>query len=268
MRGDAEDISTHLRAAGWAQGSVLDRDSLAALGYTSHDLAIVLSQDCDVVQSVDVEPMVELILGRRRNVPRPDCQFGRNPREIDLPLMNTDGGVSMRICDRVFVSKDDLSAYRPSTTTLDPTDITLLATWIAKRYTRPAWPDAFNDRLRSVDNRLERLFKTETSRPITAILLMLDRPGEELSEGEDYDIAVWLTVSVESRMDGVASGQAASFEQRFIDIMKSCKGIKLREIEIRSEADVSLDDLRHFRRFDRDYRSIAPKPGGQLAPNE
>ena len=34
---------------------------------------------------------------------------------------------------------------------LEPDDVRLLSRWIAKRYTRPALPDAFNFRLDAVD---------------------------------------------------------------------------------------------------------------------
>ena len=268
MRGQGEDAGTQLRAAGWRQGSVVSPDSLAALGYPTHDVAILVNQDCDVVQSTDVEPEVELILGQRRHAPRPDCPFGRNPRELDLLLTNEAGAVSFRIRDRVSVSKESLSAHRPSSAMLDPVERRTLARWIAKRYTRPAWPDAFNERLGHVEDRLERLFKNEASIPISAILVMLDPPDEELPDGEDYQVAVWLTVEVGSQLDSVAAKRAATFEVRLAEILRSCAGINLREIETRSEADVSLDDLRHFRRFDRDYRSVAPKPGGKMAPSE
>lgn len=268
MRGQGEDAGTQLRAAGWRQGSAVERDSLAPLRLLDCDIAIVVSQDCDVVQSVDVEPDVELILGRRRDATRPDCRFGRNPRELDLELEGRTDAVTFRIRERVSISKERLASHRPAPVALAPDDVALLAKWIAKRYTRPAWPDAFNERLRAVDARLERLFKSDAGIPITSILLMLDRPDDELPEGEPYRLAAWLTVSADSLMNDVASKRAQEFERRFKEILDDCDDIELQEIEVRSEDDVTMADLREFRRFDRDYRSVAPKPGGQLPPNE
>ena len=59
---------------------------------------------------------------------------------------------------------------------------------------------------------------------------------------------------------------ALAYEQRLKDILQSCAGIRLQGIEVRSEADISLDDLRLMKRLDLDYRSHAPKPGGALPP--
>lgn len=270
MRGQEEDAGTQLRAAGWRQGSVVQGEILSTLGFSECDLAVVVSQDCDVVQSVDVEPDVELILGRRRDAPRPDCRFGRNPRELDLEIVGRTGAVTFRIRERVMASKEHLAAHRPAPVALVPRDMALLAKWIARRYTRPAWPDAFNERLRAVDDRLERLFKSGAGVPITSILLRLEPEDDELAEGEPYRLAAWLTVSADSLMNDAASKCAYEFERRFKEILGSCDGIVLEEegTEVRSEDDVTMADLRELRRFDRDYRSAAPKPGGQLPPNE
>jgi len=212
---------------------------------------------------------VELILGEKREAPRPDCMFSRNPREIDLPLSKEGGAVSLCARNRVWVPKEKLSSYHPaSTEILAPPEVTLLASWIAKRYTRAAWPDAFNVRLRPIEKKLDRLCKSQESRRISAILMMLVPPKEELPEGSSYQLAIWLTTSEESRMDQQASQDAEVFGQKLSALLQSCKGIVLSEWEVKSEADVSMADLRAFRRFDRDYRSIAPSPGGQMAPAE
>lgn len=257
-----------LRAAGWRQGSILDQKSLLQLGAEGHDIAIVLSHDCDVVRAVMVEPSLELILGSKAEKPRPEYLYGRNPREIDLLL--ADGVTAIRLCanERISVSKEKLCNLVPSSDVLEFDSVSLLAKWIAKRYTRAAWPDAFIDRLRRVDRKLDQLFKSIQSRQISSILIMLEPPRMELPANEDYRMVVWLTVPVASRMDESCAAAAQDFESQLKGILSRCPGIKLEEIETRSEADVSMDDLRQFRNFDRDYRSVAPSPGGYLPPSE
>jgi len=52
MADPPQDAGELLRALGWRQGSVVAKESLVELGLKSHSLAILLSQDCDVVKSV------------------------------------------------------------------------------------------------------------------------------------------------------------------------------------------------------------------------
>jgi len=271
MRGCSSDAGECLRETGWVQGSIAGKDTLEAIEQASYELGILISQDCDVVQGVDVEPTVELIFGTIRKGPRPDCQFGRNPRQLDLPLVTGERDLyaSLRIHDRAQIRKERLASCSPSLSCrLDPSSITLLASWVSKRYTRPAWPDAFNGRLRTIEDRLDRLFKSEPSKPITGIFLILDPEKDELPPDQDYRTEIWLTVRAESRMNPAESRLANDFCARLRGIFKDCAGIVLcgNEVEVRSEADVTLDDLRYMRRFDRDYRSVALRPGGATPP--
>jgi hypothetical protein len=269
MRGDTEDAGTCLLRAGWRQGAVLEADGVARLGHADHDCALVLSQDCDVVQAEAVEPDVELILGRRAPTARPDCQFGRHPRRLDLPLVGHNGCVALEIRDRIVVPKQALAKLQPSVTLeLDPTAVRMLANWVARRYTRPAWPDAFNQRLVAINDDLDRLCKGHASRLISGIWLDLAPPAAELTAGENYKVSVWLTVEPETRSDAARDAEARDFEARFGAALSKCPGIEVLEVELRDERDFSLNDLRHFRRLDRDYRSVAPKPGGAKAPPE
>jgi hypothetical protein len=70
----------------------------------------------------------------------------------------------------------------------------------------------------------------------------------------------------DSMMDSKEVRRGQDFEQRLKELLESCKGIELCEIELRKEADVTLEDLRHFRRFDKDYRSVAATSRGALPP--
>jgi hypothetical protein len=268
MRGNATDPGTQLRAAGWCQGSVVNKDRLEALGRTDVDCAVVISQDCDVVQSVEVESYVEVIAARLVEQARSDLLHGRNPRTIDLPAAAPAGRhLRASIHDRFRIEKQDLAADTPSTTIVLARGTTSqLAKWIAKRYTRVAWPDAFNERLATIAEKLERLFKSDNGKVITGIWLMLDPADDELAEDRKYRLAVWLTMTSDSMMDAKQVHRGEEFERRLKELLGSCKGIELCEIELRKEADVSLEDLRHFRRFDKDYRSVAATPRGALPP--
>lgn len=194
---------------------------------------------------------------------RADLLHGRNPRTIDLPAAApTERYLRASIHDRFRIEKKDLAADTPSTTiVLSRGTTSQLVKWIAKRYTRVAWPDAFNKRLATIDKKLKHLFKSDDGKVITGIWLMLDPANDELVEDHEYRLAVWLTMTSDSMMEAKEVRRGEDFERRLNKLLKSCKGIELCEIELRKEADVSLEDLRLFRRFDKDYRSVATLRG-------
>ncbi len=268
MRGDATDPGTQLRAAGWCQGSVVEKARLEALGRAEVDCAVVISQDCDVVQSAEIESYVEVIAAKLVEQARADLLHGRNPRTIDLPAAAPIGRhLRASIHDRFRVEKKHLTADTPSTTiVLSRGTTSQLIKWVAKRYTRVAWPDAFNKRMAAIDEKLERLFKSDNGKVITGIWLMLDPAEDELDEDREYRLAVWLTMASDSMMDAKEVRRGEDFERRLKELLEPCKGIQLLEIELRKEADVSLEDLRLFRRLDKDYRSVATAPRAALPP--
>jgi hypothetical protein len=199
--------------------------------------------------------------------------FGRNPRILDLRVRGSVSSgvvVSMRAHARSLVAKIQLADRLPSSSlSLEREAISLLARWLARRYTRPAWPDEFNRRLDQQRKRLDALFKSQSSKGITGIWIALDPLDDELTQAAPYRMVIWLTVREEDRMNVTASRVALAFEQKLAATLKDCPGLVLATpIEIRSEADFTLADQRLFRRLDRDYRSLAPDPGGDLAPDE
>ena len=234
------------------------------------DFAIVISQDCDIVQSTEREPTIEFIVGEKidSNKVRPSHTYGRNPREIDLELCDPANNITAAtflIQNRVQIPKSDIEHISPSPLTVP--DIRQLVRWIAKRYTRVAWPDVFNERLRSVDRKLESLFKQQRGQAVSGILLGVD-PQDELAEGSPYKVIAWLTIREDDFDDADLRKQAQGFCERFEELLEECEGLTVEEVELKREGDVSLDDLRLLRKFDRDYRSDAPKPGGSTLPDQ
>jgi hypothetical protein len=270
MEATAADPSAQIRAAGWRQGSIVGEADLKTLGYENADVAVVLSQDCDVVQRIDQEPVVELLLGKRIERPRADLLNGRNPRLLDIALRDGggEGVVAFRILDRVSLDKIKLATLVPSPTLALPKEsLHCLIGWVAKRYTRPAFPDAFNERLETVRERLDRLVKSDVSKVITGIYVLLVQGDQELPADEDYKVVVWLAVTDATMADAAAYESAQTFETRLRSVLEACRGIKLEApLELRSESDISIADLRIMKRLDMDYRSLGAKPGGALPP--
>jgi hypothetical protein len=178
-------VSDLIRTAGWRQGSIVGRADTEVVLAASVDQVpdrgvlpfclVVVTQDCDLVQEPDIEPFVELILCKEVADAEPLYQNGRNPRLLHIQsigLQEPASWLEISIHNRFRVQKEDLANLTADKGThLAAQDVRLLSRWIARRYTRPAFPDTFNRRLKTVDQRLERLFKSKDGRVVTGIFL-------------------------------------------------------------------------------------------------
>src|SRR5712664_1143629 len=113
------------RRTPWRQGHTMTTDAVASLRLapdpdsTSH-VAIIVSHDCDLVQSPDVEPMVEVIVGRRVDGPNGNFTHGKNPRRLHLAAAETGSviWIELTATARQSVPKPDLCGHAPSATLL------------------------------------------------------------------------------------------------------------------------------------------------------
>jgi hypothetical protein len=261
------DDASRVRYNGWRQGSVASLELTSALreaGWTppsSDSRLLVLSHDCDVLNSrFSKEPWVEL--GWLEPVDRPDGlnTRGKNVRLLHLPLRGADGREAwfeLGAHSRFAVERRLLCDAAPSSTLSLPKGAKqVLASWLAKRYDRSAFPDAFNRRL-------------PKNRPLTRALtgggafisqLYLGVADQELAEDQPYDILLRAVMTVEDFGQPERRTKAENCLQELEGLLGDCAGIEVLEAELVSEAEVTLDDLRVLKRWDFDWLSV---PQGQ-----
>ena len=227
---------------------------------------MVASQDCDVVAPTSTEPHVDLLPAVVRTDPENDLLHGKNPRRLCLALGNV-GFAIVDIRQRITVEKRLVAGITPLSQGLKPRDRRLLGKWLGKRYQRSAFPDEFNRRLRKTRSRLESLSKQPEGRDITAILMMLDT-DEELSSDRSYKVVVWFACRSRSFENPKIRVAVEKYAQEFADTMDSCGGIEIQEHEVKQHLDITLEDLEVMKRFDYDYRSESPRPGGDSVSEE
>lgn len=275
-------VSRKIREAGWQQGSLLCRTDHATMLSAAVDTPpfgseepvclIVINQICDLVANPDIEPHVELVCGRFVDRPDPIYRHGRNPRRIHLALScggNTTRWIDISIHDRVRVRKEAFGEMRPDGDTILPDqDIHLLRRWIAKRYTRPAFPDAFNERLATVEKKLEALWKSPAAYPVTGIYLQVS--GAEFPHEVPYELGIRITARAEAWEDKGQLAQLDQFEETFSEILEDCSGLVIANDDIQTipESDMTVADLRIFKRLDVDYRSSPDRPGVEGPPDQ
>ena len=145
-----------------------------------------------------------------------------------------------KLCER---SLDD------STKLAEPA-LRVVTDWLAKRFTRTAFPDDFHEALRVKEGEIKKTLKKK-HRLFSEILLRLD-PFDDLGSGDKYELACYLLMSAENHEDSKqlrdARAVAATLEAAF----EGC-GIEVQVCTPVSEEDLSYAELKELVRWDFDH---------------
>ena len=270
----------------WHQGHVLQDDEVKAVGLrtdaTTSVFAIVVSHDCDLAQDPSVEPMAEIIVGRRIATADGNFTYAKNARRLHLTFS---GGGEHLTADLIAscksaVVKDQLAEYEPvETVKLTSIERTILQRWLAARYRRAAFPDEFDRRLErtGIRDRLGRILKSAGTL-IAAIYFDVDQ-GEDVSRaeaGDPYTLAIYLLFSTET--DPEAAEQAAetaklAIKRAFRDKCISKEtgtwhDIELIECEAISDRAMTVQQAENLKRWSADHVSLRTEPPQAMLRDE
>lgn len=247
------------------------RSHNAALLEPTSDWWMVISQDCDLVQTDWVkEPYVELIRIRHAKDDEHPPKWLTSPRDLQFsdPPDEKTHRFACSIHDRVQIDRKYLSDFRPDANrAIDRENVRRICLWVARRYVRAAFPDAFNERVESAVDSLTKksseLYKQ--SDLLSGIYLLVTEA--ELGPDEDYKVVVWGTM----RVQDFEKPDRREVAQRILDLLESslgsCDGIEIDECELVSEQDLTIDHLRLWKRWDFDVLSLRPKRKNDPLPS-
>ena len=142
------------RTTPWRQAHLLTDEAFKGLFDDIDDrdaIGVVISHSCDLAQSSEAEPSVEVIVGRIVAAPDGNFSHAKNARTLHVAADLEQGGtayVELRATNKRIVGKDRLADYAPDTRrTIPSVERDTLQRWLAARYRRSAFPDEFDRRL-------------------------------------------------------------------------------------------------------------------------
>ena len=248
----------------WAQGALVEpndtRDHITAEDVTANDVLIVVSQSCDVVcASYELEPSVELHIGRPIEEIDGNNSFGKNPRALDLETTINGKARALRILDheRKRIPRQTLEDLLPVGCMPDD-DIRMVAKWTANRYTRPALPDAFNGRRASAKDAITKLIR-RVDKVIEGFYVALNT-FDELPDGTDYQ-AAFMSITPKGIADDVNRFPKVVEVTNAVAGLLKVRGIAVVDVAARSASEVSLEDIAYYKRLEFDY--ISERHGGE-----
>ena len=270
----------------WRQGDLLAGNIAAGPGLDGvgeeGSRYVLITHDCDLLHPS--ERFVELIRGRpltEEEAGRTDCREARHPRKLHLQFSREDQSLSLELCfnDRVAVERERFLslAWTDPGFDLSVGEKRALKQWLAARYGRPAFPNAFEERLRkehrrkTVDRHIGALLAPISSF-ITGVFFDLgEERFAELPGGTPYDLSIFLVYDGE--VEGPLARSSAEEAGRSLeDLFSTVYGPPSEAVEIRidriravADTDFSLSQIVRMDQWRLEYLSLGEEPENLLA---
>jgi len=251
-----EDIGERLREKGWKQGVIVPaRLILKKLAdgspATNNDYAMIVTQSCDLVHhNLQNEPSAVLLIMKSISASDSGLMHGRNPRVLHVQS-SCGTWLETWAWNQVVIPRDHL-AEKDATNKIElaPKDLRLVLDWLAKRFTRIAFPDGFNDLLKTKANAIGKLLKSNHA--LFSEILLYVTPFEDLNHGEHYELACYLLMASDVHDDSEQLTKARSVATKLEKLFTEC-GIDVSECSPVSEAVITLAELNELVHWDFDY---------------
>jgi len=269
----------------WRQGDLLSDEVAYSLELVerlgSNRRVVLISHDCDLPN--DTELFVEVIVGSLIPTRDPMVTHARNPRRLHLTYVSDerpDMTIELRHIDRQQINKAKFAQIttRDINLLLHADEKRALKQWLAARYGRPAFPNAFENRLRkivgkkSVEHHIAKILKPESSYLVALFFDLGEHRAIELEHGAPY----FLSISVVYNATGggaKARGSAEKVARELRTLFDSAYGAPEYATEIELSASnavadtlISLADLLKVDQWRLEYISLSEEPMGDFLP--
>lgn len=253
-----EDLGQQLREKGWRQGVILPlsafpTDTVPDCSCPEGALLVAVSQSCDLVHGVlENEPYANFLVLRPVDFPEKGLQHGRHPRKIHLQsekgiFVEAQAWNQISIDRRILLSLDALGADE-----IPAHELRVLTDWLAKRFTRIAFPDRFNDLLRVKKERIKKLLSKKHE--LFLEILLHVSPFDENPPNDKYQLIGRLLMPAELWEDEKSLRAAEDVAEKLKKLIEACD-IEVIDFAPISEEDLSYAELKQLARWDYDYLS-------------
>jgi hypothetical protein len=264
------------RSTSWRQGSVIDRDTLIAIGAVPADapgdcVGVVINHDCDLaLDDITVEPLVEFIVGSDQPRPNGNFSWAKSTRtlQVEIKKAGEPAIIQLGANNKQAVSKERLAPFEPDGRyTLESRQLAALREWLAARYNRTAFPDEFNRRLDAsgAPEKLKKLLATSTDLISFIYFDLKGRERDELPAEVPYDLAVVLVhfpgeepSEVSDKADELADRIDTALNAKLVD--PKC-GIAFKGCMTVSEDDIRLGEAQTLMRWRLDFITLKAGAG-------
>ena len=264
----------------WRQGSLIAQADAIAAGLfdeASSDLkrALVITHDCDLPN--DKEPEVEVMVGDMVDKLNKQFARARNVRRLHLAFDTPSGTqqfLDLQITARQSICKSLIASAKPdSSWLLSDEEKRALKQWLAARYGRPAFPNAFETHLRknvskkeTVEDRLGKVLEKVSTHLVGVFFDLGENRAAELTDGTPYDLRI--TVVYDASEGGQPARLAAEeVVSQIRDIFHGAYGgpgsateIALESCEAVADTFFPISDLRKVDQWRAEYISLRQEP--------
>jgi hypothetical protein len=268
-------IGTQLEKAGWRQGTIVrasDNENIFKLLGLDNDpgaILLIASQSCDIANNnIDLDPYIEIFHGTSVDTLDGNSTHSKNPRILHTQVLcrtsdesvSSNLNVELKASNKRFVAKEDLVQLTPDPDrVMESKNFRSFVAWLAARYSRPALPTAFNDRIRNADPRNKLRDKVKKANiELLGIYIELT-PDGEIEADNRYAVNLLGLLPADFSGDTTKAENAIN---AYFETMKQA-GMDVMNAAVRTEDKVSVAFLNRFKRFyldDLSYRDDTPLP--------
>ncbi len=207
-------IGDLLEKSGWRQGSIVQQENNSELlkhincTYKSEDvLFVVATQSCDIANNnIESDPYIELSAVHLIESLDGNLTYNKNPRTLHTTLqIYTENSniiqtknIELKAFEKHLVLKKIFTDFPPDNNIkFKSADLEAYVAWLASRYSRPALPTTFNDRISAADakNNLRKNAKN-SNHSLSGIYVKIT-PDAEISEDQNYSVNLLGLVSAD-----------------------------------------------------------------------
>jgi hypothetical protein len=265
------------RKTPWRQGKLITAVDCIKLELCSEadgekTLVVVASHDCDLTQSPDNEPIVEVIIGKITTDVDGNLSHAKNTRRLqlafhgDMPVVG-----EFEAIKKTTVSKADLAGFEPrEDLVLSPENATTFQHWLASRYRRSAFPDEFEEKLKEAKliDKISKAVKPHAE-DISGVFFDVDGGQEIVHADADDTYQLDIIILYPAEPTPEKSQKAAevvrqkindAFEMALYKPYGKWQYIELRYCDVVSEEVLTYKQFKQLKRWRLDHMSLIAIP--------